>query len=104
MNRTNGGELLGEPTRFEMTSSLGAVGIESLSSNTDKADDELRANLHFRGLNSAAQTTIDDTKFGASGDRKAYWGVIHSGTKQAIEPCDEAVTSDSAISAKVLCF
>ncbi len=93
MNRTNGGELLGEPTRFEMSSSLGAVGIESLSSNTDKADDELRANLHFRGLSSVAQTTLDAAKFGEGKPLQAHWAVKYAGGYYS-EPCPVAKAAD----------
>ncbi len=96
VNRTNGGDLLGEPTRFEMTSSLGAVGIESLSSNTDKADDELRANLHFNGLSSVATTTLDATKFGATQNHKAYWGVRYGANLSAVEECDDAISAEPA--------
>ncbi len=106
-NGTNGGELSGEPTRFEMSSSLGAVGVETLSSNTDKADD-LRAALHFKGLNLVTKTTLDAEKFGES-KFNARWGVKHNGGNYG-ENCpisknaDLSETEKKTMTQSTVCF
>ncbi len=90
----NGGQVpkLNEVQRFELNSSLGEVGLEALSSNTDKAPAEgFRATLHFKGLTNAAQTTLNAQKYGL-GKREARWGVIYDGGKCLSVNCDESVS------------
>ncbi len=82
-----------ESTRFEMNSSLGAVGIESLSSNTDQADESLRASLHFKGLSQVVKTTLDAAKFGAGKQLQAHWAVKYAAGYYS-EPCPVAKAAD----------
>ncbi len=85
-----------EPQRFELNSSLGIVGVQALSSNTDLAsEDDLRATLHFNGLNSAATTTLNPEKYGL-GKRDVRWGVIYDGGKYKSVNCEEAVSEEPA--------
>ncbi len=78
-----------------MSSSLGTVGLETLSSNTDEASEEFRASLHFKGLNSVATTTLKAEDFGKAGTLKAYWGVSYDGgSRYRIEACKEDVSAE----------
>ncbi len=92
----NQGGNLGEPQRFELSSSLGSVGIQSISSNTNEAEDDLRATLHFKGTNNVAKTTLKAKNFGKKGNLKAYWGVIYGNNENAVEVCKDAVTTEPA--------
>ncbi len=95
----NGGQApqLNEVQRFELNSSLGEVGLEALSSNTDKAPAEgFRATLHFKGLTNAAQTTLNAQKYGF-GKREARWGVIYDGGKYKSVNCEESVSVEPAV-------
>ncbi len=89
-NGIQGGNLA-EPQAFELSSSLASVGLEPLSSNTNKASNELRATLHFHGSNAAATTTLKAEDFGA-GKREARWGVVYDGGKFHAVNCEEAVS------------
>ncbi len=96
MNGASQGGSFGEAQRFELSSSLGSVGIEPLSSNTDKVfDDDLRATLHFKDANSKATTTLKADNFGA-GKREARWGVIYDGGQYYALNCDDAVSVEPA--------
>ncbi len=78
---------------FELNSSLGAVAIEPLSSNTDEVSEgKLRASLHFSGLANSAKTTLSAANFG-SGKREARWGVIYNdGNLYYAMNCDNATS------------
>ncbi len=86
------GQIADEVHRFELNSSLGALNLEPLSSNTnDISDDDLRATLYFKNSNSPATTTLKADDFGLN-KRLARWGVIYDGGKKYALNCDDAVS------------
>ncbi len=94
----------GIETRFELGSSLGSVGIESLDNNTNEDREQLRASLHFNGTNKVATTTLVATDFGLrmglngySLDRtkiNARWGVIYGSGQFASANCKTSLSSE----------
>ncbi len=99
---------LSEPQCFEMSSSLGAVGLEELSNNTNElSPEELRATLHFKDVNSVATTTLKATAFG-TGKREARWGVVYDGGKNYALNCEDAISAEptdaSAVSKNTVFF
>ncbi len=85
---------LSEPQKFEMSSSLGAVTVQALSSNTDKVEGEaLRAGLYNFGTSEAARTIVKASDFGTN-KREARWGVIYDGGKHYAMNCVNAIDQE----------
>ncbi len=104
IKRRNEGSV--KPLSFEMSSSLGAVAIRSLSSNTDKLnEDDLRASLFNKGSDDPAQTVLKASDFGEN-KREARWGVIYDGGKHYALNCKDAIENEplNAISNNTVLF
>ncbi len=80
---------------IELNSSLGSVQLQHL----DKTDD-LRASLHFKGINQLTRTSLSAADFGvrmtggvAGSKINARWGIIYNGNNHYADNCQNSIAS-----------